>query len=126
MDLRYATSPEHVPTVLASIRRELNRVIDRGVPAADLRRVQRHLIGGHAIGLQRRSALAAVLALHEAYGLGWEHHRFYSRDLEAVQVADLQRVARKYWDPAREVVTVVGPKAALAAIGSGSSAFVAQ
>jgi zinc protease len=121
-----ATSPEHVPTVLASIRRELARVMDRGVPAADLRRVQRHLIGGHAIGLQRRSALAAVLALHEAYGLGWENHRHYARDLEAVQVADLQRVARKYWDPAREVVTVVGPKAALSSLGSGRSAFVAQ
>jgi predicted Zn-dependent peptidase len=84
------------------------------------------LIGGHAIGLQRRSALAAVLALHEAYGLGWESHRHYARDLQQVDVADLRRVARKYWDPAREVVTVVGPKAALDALGSGRSAFVAQ
>jgi zinc protease len=121
-----ATSPEHVPTVLASIRRELARIMDRGVPAADVRRVQRHLVGGHAIGLQRRSALAAVLALHEAYGLGWQNHRNYARDIQAVQVADLLRVARKYWDPAREVVTVVGPKNALAALGSGRSAFVAQ
>jgi predicted Zn-dependent peptidase len=98
--------------VLGFVRQELTRIIDSGVKPAELGRAQRHLIGGHAISLQRRSALAAALAFHEAYGLGWRSYRQYTDRVAAVQVADLQRVAQKYWDPRHEVVAVVGPKAA--------------
>jgi zinc protease len=108
-----ATSPGTAAEVLGFIRRELARIIEKGVPRADLERVQRHLIGNEAIGLQRRSALAATLAFHEAYGLGWDAYRRYTGRIAAVQVADLQRVAQKYWDPRREVLTVVGPDEAL-------------
>ena len=114
-----ATSPESVPAVIAQIRHELARIVDEGVPLlADLRRVQRHLIGGHAIGLQRRSALAATLAFREAYGLGWQSYREYADRLREVKVADLARVAQKYWDPSREVLSVVGPQRALSAWGT--------
>jgi zinc protease len=109
-----ATSPDSVPAVVAQIRQELSRIIDDGVPSeADLRRVQRHLIGAHAIGLQRRSALAATLAFREAYGLGWQSYRDYADRLREVKVADLARVAQKYWNPKREVLSVAGPRASL-------------
>jgi zinc protease len=109
-----ATNPASLGAVLGFVRQELTRIIDSGVKPADLGRAQRHLIGGHAISLQRRSALAAALAFHEAYGLGWQSYRHYTDQIAAVKVADLQRVAQKYWDPRREVVTVVGPKTAFA------------
>jgi zinc protease len=108
-----ATSPASLTLVLGFVRQELARIIDNGVKPAELGRVQRHLVGGHAISLQRRSALAAALAFHEAYGLGWRAYREYTDRIAEVQVADLRRVAQKYWDPRREVVTVVGPKPAL-------------
>lgn len=116
-----ATSPATLRVVLGYVRQELARIIDKGVSAADLHRVQRHLIGAHAINLQRRSALASALAFHEAYGLGWESHRHYTRRIAEVAVADLKRVAQKYWDPRREVVTVVGPQEALDAVQAEST-----
>jgi zinc protease len=109
-----ATNPASLALVLGFVRQELTRIIESGVKPADLGRAQRHLIGGHAISLQRRSALAAALAFHEAYGLGWQSYRQYTDRIAAVEVADLQRVAQRYWDPRREVVTVVGPKTAFA------------
>ena len=115
-----ATSPQTLNLVLGHVRTELRRIVDAGVSAADLRRVQRHLVGGHAISLQRRSALAAALAFHEAYGLGWQAYRQYTTSITEVRVADLQRVAQKYWDPRREVVTVVGPKQALSGLESAA------
>jgi zinc protease len=116
-----ATSPRSLTAVLGFVRQELARIIDKGVSQSDLRRVQRHLIGGHAISLQRRSALAAALAFHEAYGLGWQAYRRYTGHITEVQVADLRRVAQKYWDPRREVVTVVGPKEALLGLESADT-----
>ncbi len=111
-----ASGPTRIATVLTHVRAELSRICREGIRATELVNVRRHLTGGHAIGLQRRSALAATLALHEAYGLGWSAYREYRERLERVQVADLQRVAQKYWDPRKEVVCVVGPKEALATI----------
>ncbi|HEY0705505.1 MAG TPA: pitrilysin family protein, partial [Polyangia bacterium] len=122
-----ATSPDSVPAVVGQIRQELARIIDEGgVSQAELQRVQRHLIGAHAIGLQRRSALAATLAFREAYGLGWQSYREYADRLREVKVADLARVAQKYWDPKREVLSVVGPQKALSQWGSEIAQGAAQ
>ena len=65
----------------------------------------------HAIGLQRKSALAAALAFHEAYGQGWKTYRQYGDYITKVTVADVARVARKYLDPRREVAAIVKPPA---------------
>jgi threonine dehydratase len=69
------------------------------------------LIGVHAIGLQRKSALAAALAFHEAYGQGWKSYRQYGDNVMKVTIADVARAARKYLDPQREVTAVVKPPA---------------
>jgi len=76
-----------------------------------LARAQRYLIGVHAIGLQRKSALAAALAFHEAYGQGWKSYRQYGDKVMKVTIADVTRAARKYLDPQREVTAVVKPPA---------------
>jgi zinc protease len=104
-----ATSPHQLEEALDGVRSELRRVAKEGVTLQELRRAQRYLIGTHAIGLQRKSAIAAALAFHEAYGQGWRTYRKYAEHISQVKAVDVQSVARKYLDPGREVLAVVKP-----------------
>jgi zinc protease len=106
-----ATSPENLDEAQKAIREELRSVVENGVSPQELARAQRYLVGTHAIGLQRKSAIAAALAFHEAYGQGWKAYRQYNDSIMKVKVQDVARVARKYLDPQREVAAVVRPSA---------------
>jgi zinc protease len=106
-----ATSPEKTDEAIRSIRQELASVVEKGITAEELSRAQRYLIGVHAIGLQRKSALAAALAFYEAYGQGWRAYRLFGDHIMKVTVADVTRMARKYLDPQRELVVFVQPGA---------------
>ena len=103
------SSPENLDEAVKVVHRELREVAEKGISADELARAQRYLVGVHAIGLQRKSALAAALAFHEAYGQGWKSYRQYGDNVMKVTVADVTRVARKYLDPKKEVTAVVKP-----------------
>jgi zinc protease len=117
-----ATSPENLDEATRAIRDELRALIDKGITAEELARAQRYLVGTHAIGLQRKSAIAAALAFHEAYGQGWRAYKLYSEAVLKVKAQDVLRVARKYLDPRREVAAVVKPSAAPLAGGARAAA----
>jgi zinc protease len=104
-----ACSPENLPAAIAGIRTELGRIVDEAVPAAELDRAKKYLVGTHEISLQRRAALASTLAFHESYGLGFDEYRRYSAGILAVDAGAVQRVAREYlaWDYA--VIATVKP-----------------
>ncbi len=104
------TSPEKVDAALAGVREELRRVREDGVSEPELARSRQHLIGTHAISLQRRAASAGALALDHAYGLGAEEHRRYPERIAAVTAGHVRAVAQKYLDPKGEVLALVGPK----------------
>jgi zinc protease len=106
-----ASSPENLDEAVKVVRHELHEVAEKGITADELARAQRYLIGVHAIGLQRKSALAAALAFHEAYGQGWKTYRQYGDFIMKVTVAEVARAARKYLDPQREITAVVKPPA---------------
>lgn len=103
------TSPDKVDRALAGIDELLAAVADQGITAAELDRSKRYLIGSHQIGLQRLGSRASAMALNELYGLGHLAHRAYPTQVEAVALADVQRVARKVLAGAR-VTAVVGPE----------------
>jgi zinc protease len=117
-----ATSPENLEEAQRAIRAELRSVVEQGVSAAELARAQRYLVGTHAIGLQRKSAIAAALAFHEAYGQGWKAYRQYNDNVMKVKAQDVARVARKYLDPQREVAAVVRPSAPAPAAAARAAA----
>jgi len=105
-----ATAPARVPELLAGIRAELDRVRREPVPVAELRRARRYLVGHHDLALQQRSAVAAALAFNELYGLGYDAHLQYARQIEAVTAADVLRVARTVLAPGSEVAVVLTPE----------------
>ncbi len=105
-----ATSPQKIEAALEGIRQELARLRERPVSLAELKRVQRYLVGSYEISLQRKSTLASLLAFNECYGLGYQSYARYVSAVEAVTAKDVQRVARRYLDDARQVVAIVKPE----------------
>lgn len=104
-----ASSPQNMDEAVRVVRQELGDIAEKGITTDELARAQRYLIGVHAIGLQRKSALAAALAFHEAYGQGWKAYRQYGDNVMKVTSADVVRAARKYLDPRKEIIAVVKP-----------------
>lgn len=104
-----AASPSKLDEALTAIRAELKRAVEEGVTEEELERARRYLIGTHAIGLQRRSAVAAAMAFHEAYGQGYREYRLYPEKLGRVKLADVKRAAVRFLDPGREVIAAVKP-----------------
>jgi zinc protease len=105
-----ATSPENVAVAVAGIEDELERLRQTPIPKEELERARRYLIGAHDISLQRRSSLASTIAFHVAYGLGPEAHHEYAAALGRVTPADLQRLAARYLDRRRAVISTVRPE----------------
>jgi zinc protease len=105
-----ACSPDNLEEAVSEIRSQVTRVVSDGVTDEEVGRARKYLIGTHAIGLQRKSAIASALAFHEAYGQGWREYRRYPEQIARVTVADVQAAARKYLVPQRQIVAVVKPK----------------
>ncbi|HET6283581.1 MAG TPA: pitrilysin family protein [Polyangia bacterium] len=105
-----ACSPENLDEAVRGIRAELAHVVADGVTTEEVERARKYLVGTHAIGLQRKSAIAAALAFAEAYGEDWRAYRRYAADLGKLTPKDILRVARKYLDNQREVVAAIKPQ----------------
>ena len=104
--------PAKVGEALDGIRAELLRTRESAPTAAELDRARTHLIGTHAIGLQRNSARAAVYAFDECYGLGADASSRYAERIAAVTADDVVAAARNFLDPAFEVIALVAPAGA--------------
>ena len=105
--------PGKVQEALDGIRNELKRVREEPVGDAELERARNHLIGTHAISLQRNSARAAVYAFDECYGLGADASARYAANVAAVTAEDILATAQRLLMPSREVIALVAPEAAV-------------
>ena len=104
-----ATSPEKADQAIEGIKAELLRIRDEPISTLELERAQQHLVGTHAIGLQRNSARAALLGLDYLYGVNDENFTHYARQVLSVTQASVQELARELIDFERCATAVVGP-----------------
>ncbi len=105
-----ATSPENLDKAVNGILEQLLAVVESRVGEEELQRARQYMIGTQAISLQRTSARAALMALDEAYGLGYDFHYKYADQIMAVSLEDVQRVARKYIRLDAYTLAIVKPK----------------
>jgi zinc protease len=104
-----ATSPEKSEVALDGIRKELLRVRDHGVTPLEVERAKRYLVGSYEIELQKNSALAAMLAFDERYGLGYDEVASYTQNILAVTPEMVHHVAHTYLAVDQSSVIIVGP-----------------
>ena len=102
-----ASAPEKLEESIEGLRRELRRILEEPIGPEEVERAQSFLIGTQAVSLQRYGTQASLLALSELYGLGATHHLDYEKQIQAVTLLDLQRVAERLILLDRPLIAIV-------------------
>jgi predicted Zn-dependent peptidase len=102
------TSLESAPKVVDSIVKEFRDLKENLVPDDELRRAKDHLKGSLMLSLESTASRMTNLARQEMY-----FNRFFTLDelvesIEAVEAADVQRIAHTFFDPKLIGLTVLG------------------
>jgi zinc protease len=92
---------------------ELRRNGDQPVSDAELKDAKRALIGGFALSLESPQTLLSNLATQKIYNLPPDYWDQYPQRVAAITPADVQRVARKYYDAGKLQIVAVGDAAAV-------------
>ncbi len=106
----FATAPQKLGTASSAVKQTLTELGEKPVSQNELDIARRYLVGTHAMSLESGSARAAAMAIGEVYGLGYDDDTRYDNFMNAVTAADVQRVAKTFFDESRLVTASVGPK----------------
>lgn len=90
------------------LNQELQRIAGEPVSAQELTNARRALIGRFALSLDSPQALMSNVATQKIYRLPADYWDTYPQRVEAVTPADIQRVAKKYYDRGRLQIVAVG------------------
>ena len=90
---------------------EINRIRKEPVTAEELKNAQNYLAGTFAQSLESKRTVARFAANIDEYKLDKDYYKNYLKRINAVTVADIQRVATKYLKPQNINIIVVGDAA---------------
>jgi zinc protease len=93
------------------IREQAQRVATQGLRPEELDRARRQIIARHERSLQDNGGLAQTCALHELYGLGFDHVFATQQRMEQVSGDDVRTVAASVLRPGLGAAAVVLPEA---------------
>ena len=102
-------------SALIEFMRELRRIRDEAVPQAELDKAKAYLALGFPGSFETTGGTAAQFRDLLMYGLPLSYYATYVRRINAVTAADVQRVARRYLDPDRLAIVVVGDRSQIEA-----------
>ncbi len=108
-----ATKTASVAQVVAIMRSEMERMRREPVSAAELTQAKQSLINSFVFNFTNSHALATRIMEQEMYGYPADYLDKYRQRIQAVTVADVQRVARRYLDCDKQVLVLVGDRKAL-------------
>lgn len=87
---------------------ELQRIANEPVTETELTNARRALVGRFALSLDSPASLMGNLATQKIYKLPADYWDTYPQRVEAITPADIQRVARKYYDRDHLQIVAVG------------------
>ena len=96
---------------LVEFYKEIRRIRDEKVPAAELEDAKRALAARFASSLEQPSAVLGLALLRKQYGFPADYWDSYPSKILAVTAEDVQRVARKYLTPEAMQLVAVGDAA---------------
>jgi len=88
--------------------RELNRIRDDQVPGEELDAARRSVVARFALSLESPQQLIGYAITRKAYNFPADYWDKYPAQIMAIKADDVQRVAKKYIDPATMQVVAVG------------------
>ncbi len=103
------TDPVKLGPVKTALLDEIGKLATEGLTNEELVRAKKKLLGQQQISNQSNDALGYLTALDELYGLGFQHYKELEREIEAVTLEDVKRVAAKYFQAQPYVLATVRP-----------------
>ena len=97
---------------LIEFMKELRGMLDT-VPQRELEKAKRYLQLGLPADFETTTDIGFRLAPLATYGLPLDFYNSYVQRIEDVTQADVQRVARRYIDPSRLAIVIVGDRASV-------------
>jgi zinc protease len=88
--------------------RELNRIRDEQVPENELDAARRSVVARFALSLESPTQLIGAAITRKAYKFPADYWDKYPAQIASIKAEDVQRVARKYIDPATMQLVAVG------------------
>jgi zinc protease len=108
---RAAVRTDVTDSSLVEFFKELNAIRDAPVSDAELNRARNYIALGLPGDFETTDQMAARIGELLTFGLPATYYNDYVRTIMAVSAADVERVARTYFDPAKVDVVVVGDAA---------------
>jgi len=103
------TDPQKIERVKTALLDEISKLAAEGLTNDELVRAKKKLLGQMQIANQSNDSFGYMAALDELYGLGFAHYQTLERDVEAVTLEDVKRVAAKYFQEQPYVLATVRP-----------------
>jgi zinc protease len=103
------TDPQKIGPVKAALLEEISKLAMEGLTAVELTRAKKKLIGQQQIANQSNDSFGYMAALDELYGLGFAHYKTLEREVEAITLEEVRRVAAKYFQNQPYVLAIVRP-----------------
>ena len=103
------TDPQKIERVKTALLDEINGLAAEGLTKDELDRAKKKLLGQMQIANQSNDSFGYMVALDELYGLGFAHYQTLEREVEAITLKDVKRVAAKYFQEQPYVLATVRP-----------------
>ncbi len=103
------TSPDKVPVAIDGFLREMRRLQDEPVGAAELATAKDYVVGSFALSFQRAARRASYMVSAERFGLGDDYLEQAPKIYAAITPEDVQRVARRHLFPDACAAAAAGP-----------------
>jgi zinc protease len=100
---------------LIEFLKELRRIRDETVPAAELEKAKQYIVLGLPGDFETTAGAAFRFRDLLIYGLPLAYYSGYIDGINAITAADVQRVARRYIDPDRFDIVIVGDRSQIEA-----------
>jgi len=94
------------------LRALITALQEQGVSDEELESLKQYLIGRFEREIETNGSLAFMSALDELYGLGYQDYEKYVERIKAVTPAQIQELARTYFNLGHSVFVTVVPAAA--------------
>jgi zinc protease len=105
------TTPQKVAICEKELFAELGKLKTEGLSEDELMRAKNNVIGQRKVQMQDNADLSMMVGLDELYGLGYDFFQSMDQRYRAVTMAEIKRVAEKYFGGRPHAVVVVNPSA---------------
>lgn len=106
--VQMATKSETTLESIAALREEINRLTSAPVTEAELSLAKESILNAYVFTMDTRAKALNQQVLLEFYGFPSDYFVKYPSEIQKVTAADVQRVAKKYVQPAQLATLVVG------------------